>query len=101
MANAPRTPYVGKAMKRVEDPRLIQGIGTYVDDLRLPGMLHVAFVRSPYAHAKISGINLAAARAVPGVVAVYTAKDINAACGVVPCASEMPDMKNPQHRALA
>ena len=44
-------------MKRVEDPRLIRGIATYVDDLRLPGMLHAAFVRSPYAHARIARIS--------------------------------------------
>ena len=101
MAETPRGPYVGTPMKRVEDPRLVRGIATFVDDLRLTGLLHAAFVRSPYAHAKINRINLDAARAVPGVVGVFLAADINAQCGIVPCASEMPDLKNPNHRALA
>ena len=61
-----RGPYVGRPMKRVEDPRLIRGIATYVDDIRLPGTLHAAFVRSPYAHATITRINLDAARAAAG-----------------------------------
>jgi aerobic carbon-monoxide dehydrogenase large subunit len=101
MADTSQGPYVGRALKRVEDPRLIRGIATYVDDLRLPGLLHVAFVRSTYAHARIAGISVDAARSAPGVVAVFTGADVNQACGVVPCASEMPDLKNPQHRALA
>ena len=48
--------YFGRAMKRVEDPRLIKGIATYVDDLKLPGVLHAEFVRSPHAHANILSI---------------------------------------------
>ena len=61
MADTPRVPYVGQAMKRVEDPRLLRGAATYMNDLRLPGMLHAAFVRSPYrartrdAHRRRSG----------------------------------------------
>lgn len=94
-------PYMGRSMKRVEDPRLVQGIATYVDDLRLAGTLHAAFLRSPFAHARITGINTDAARAVPGVAGVFTAEDVNQACGVVPCASDIPNLKNPQHRALA
>src|SRR5256885_4807959 len=92
--------YIGRAMKRVEDPRLIKGIGSYVDDLTLPGMLHAAILRSPYAHAKINGIKTDAARALPGVVGVFTGADVNDKCGVVPCASVMPDLKNPNHRVL-
>ena len=68
--------YVGAPVKRKEDPRLITGSSIYVDDLQLPGMVHVAIVRSPYAHAKITGIDTAAARAMPGVVAVVTASDL-------------------------
>jgi aerobic carbon-monoxide dehydrogenase large subunit len=101
MADNSQGPYVGRPLKRVEDPRLIRGIATYVDDIRLPGLLHVAFVRSTYAHARITGISVDAARSAPGVVGVFTGADVNQACGVVPCASEMPDLKNPQHRVLA
>ena len=66
--------YVGATVKRKEDPRLITGSSIYVDDLKLAGMVHVAFVRSPYAHARIKGIDTAAALAMPGVVAVVTAR---------------------------
>ena len=60
----PKTmPYIGRALKRVEDPRLIKGIATYVDDLALPGMLHAAILRSPYAHARINSVRTEAARA--------------------------------------
>src|SRR5438067_10934907 len=75
-----RQPYVGQRMRRVEDPRLVKGIGTYVDDLRLPGLLHAVILRSPYAHARIAKIDTAAARALPGVVAVLTGADVNASC---------------------
>jgi len=93
--------YIGKPLKRVEDPRLIKGIATYVDDLRLPGLLHAAILRSPYAHAKIISIKTDAAQASPGVCGVFTGADVNAACGLVPCASPMPDQKAPKHTVLA
>jgi carbon-monoxide dehydrogenase large subunit len=95
------TPYVGRAMKRVEDPRLLKGAGTYVDDLRLPGMLHAMILRSPHAHARIRGIDTAAAKALPGVIAVFTGADVNDACGAVPCAAAIPDLKSPKHTVLA
>ena len=63
-------------MLRKEDPRFIRGRGTYVDDVVLPGMLHLAILRSPYAHAKIKSIDTTAAKQSPGVVAVFTADDI-------------------------
>src|SRR2546426_676874 len=94
-------PYIGQAMKRVEDPRLIKGIATYVDDLSLPGMLHAVFLRSPYAHAKINSINAEAAKVAPGVIGVFTGADVNDKCGLVPCSSEMPNLKAPKHTALA
>jgi carbon-monoxide dehydrogenase large subunit len=93
--------YVGKPMKRVEDPRLVKGIATYVDDLRLPGMLHAVFVRSPHAHARITNIGVDAARAVTGVVGVFTGADVNAHCGTVPCAADIPGLKAPKHTVLA
>ena len=68
--------YAGAQVKRKEDPRLITGSSVYVDDITLPGMVHLAIVRSPYAHARIAGIDTAAAREMPGVVSVVTARDI-------------------------
>jgi carbon-monoxide dehydrogenase large subunit len=75
---APTRParYVGRPVARVEDPRLLTGRGRFVDDIMLPGMLHAAFVRSPHAHARIASIDPAAALALDGVVAVYTAADL-------------------------
>src|SRR4030081_3347809 len=63
---------IGESIKRKEDDRFIRGKGNYLDDVVLPGMLHMAINRSPFAHAKIKSINTAAAQAVPGVVAVVT-----------------------------
>jgi carbon-monoxide dehydrogenase large subunit len=93
--------YVGQRVKRTEDPRLIKGLAHYVDDIRLPDTLHVAFVRSVYAHARITSIDTSAALAVPGVVAVYTGKDVGEKIGPVPCASALPDLKVPDYRVLA
>jgi aerobic carbon-monoxide dehydrogenase large subunit len=95
------TPYVGRAMKRVEDPRLIKGLATYVDDLRLPGMLHAILLRSPHAHARITKMDTTAACRMPGVVAVFTGADVNASCGTVPCASELAGANPPKHTVLA
>jgi carbon-monoxide dehydrogenase large subunit len=93
--------YVGKPIKRTEDPRLIKGLAHYVDDIKLPDTLHVAFVRSVYAHARIKSIDTSEALAAPGVVAVYTGKDIAEKIGPVPCASALPGLKIPDHRVLA
>jgi carbon-monoxide dehydrogenase large subunit len=93
--------YVGQRVKRTEDPRLIRGLAHYVDDIVLPGTLHVAFVRSIYAHAKINSIDASAALTVPGVVTIYTGKDIAEKIGPVPCASALPQLKVPDHRVLA
>src|SRR5258705_3634819 len=70
---------VGARVLRSEDPRLLTGRGEFVDDIRLPQMLHAAFVRASYAHARIRGIDAAAALAMPGVYAVLTAADLPAA----------------------
>jgi len=70
------TRYFGQPIKRNEDPRLLTGQATFTDDVHLPGMLHVAFVRSQVAHGRIRHIDTAAARAMPGVVAVYAATDL-------------------------
>src|SRR4051794_4333474 len=63
-------------LKRKEDARFIRGKGTYLDDIRLPGMLHAAILRSPFAHAKIDSIDTSEALAHPNVAAVITAKDL-------------------------
>ena len=78
---------IGAEVKRREDPRLVQGQGTYVSDLRLPGMLYVAIARSPYAHARIVSIDKATALTLPGVVAVYTGTDLLDLCQPLPLAS--------------
>src|SRR5689334_9766251 len=70
---------IGQPVRRKEDQRLLVGAGRFTDDINLDGQLHAAFLRSPYAHAAIKGIDIAAARAAPGVVAVYTGRDFAAA----------------------
>src|SRR5256712_6107800 len=92
--------WVGKRMKRKEDPRMIRGISHYTDDLKLAGMIYCAFTRSPHAHAEIKAIRTEAARALPGVMAVFTAADTSGV-GSVPCAMQMPDLKVPKHPVLA
>ena len=69
---------MGHRMKRKEDPRFIRGQGRYVDDIKLPGMLHMDIVRSPYAHAKILAIHTEKALAIPGVLAVITGETLKA-----------------------
>jgi carbon-monoxide dehydrogenase large subunit len=73
--------FVGQAVPRKEDPRLLTGRGRYVDDVRVPGMVHAHFVRSDVARARISNLDVSAARSAPGVVAVLTAEDINPSAG--------------------
>jgi carbon-monoxide dehydrogenase large subunit len=70
---------IGHSVKRKEDPRFLRGMGKYIDDVKLPGMLFMDIVRSPYAHAKIVSIDSSEALKVPGVVAVVTGKDLEAA----------------------
>ena len=97
------TTYIGKPLKRFEDPRLVQGQGTFVDDLQLPDMLHGAVLRSPHAHARLVAIDTAAVRARPGVVAVLTAQDIAAAVSDIP-PRHTPELEGkavPQHPVLA
>src|SRR3954451_20694902 len=69
---------IGASVYRVEDQRILRGRGHYTDDLKLPGMLHAAFVRSPPAHARITRIDTSAGKALAGGVAVFTAPDIEA-----------------------
>jgi aerobic carbon-monoxide dehydrogenase large subunit len=70
--------YVGSSVKRSEDPRILTGGGTYVDDIKLPGMVHAAFLRSPFAHATITSIDASTARQAEGVLLVYTGAELEA-----------------------
>ena len=92
----------GKSIKRREDQRLVTGKGNFVDDLKVPFTTHAAFVRSPHAHARIGKIDSTAARKVPGVLAVYTGKDLVAG-GVkpIPVGWLLPNIKVPAHYPLA
>ena len=69
---------IGQSPKRVEDDRFIRGMGNYVDDVQLPGMLHMAIYRSPFAHATINSIDTSRALAMPGVIACVTGQDLEA-----------------------
>jgi len=73
------THFFGAPIKRREDQRLLTGRGRFVADLRIPDLAHVAFLRSPYAHARIRGIDVGEARRAPGVLAVFTAEDLGEA----------------------
>lgn len=79
------TKMVGQALKRREDPKLIQGKGNFLDDIKLHGMTHAAVLRSPYAHAKIKSIDTSKAKALPGVIAVFTGEDMTD-INPLPCA---------------
>src|SRR5690242_2658567 len=99
MPTAPVLPkLVGARVKRREDPRLIQGRGTYVDDIALVGMQHVAFKRSDIAHGRIRKIDTTAAAAMDGVEAVYTGADIAKDLPPMPIGTPFP---SPEHRAVA
>ncbi|MCX2727523.1 xanthine dehydrogenase family protein molybdopterin-binding subunit [Thermomicrobium sp. 4228-Ro] len=97
------TKLFGAAVKRREDPRLITGRGNFTDHIRLPGTLVMAIKRSPHAHARIVRIDTSKARAMPGVVAVYTGQDLVDKLAPVPCAWLIPDsdLKVPPYRAVA
>jgi aerobic carbon-monoxide dehydrogenase large subunit len=91
--------FVGERIKRREDPRLVTGTGTYVDDLRLPGMLTAVVLRSPYPHARIKSIDVSKARALKGVAAVLTGADLKDKLGSLPCVA--PAEHIPFHPVLA
>ena len=98
------TAYIGKSVKRVEDKRFITGKGNYTDDIKLNGMVHGAFVRSPYANAIIKKIDTTKVKAMPGVVAIFTGADVAAVNGV-PCGWQVnfkngDTMKEPKHPLL-
>lgn len=98
---ATATKHIGKPLKRKEDPRLIRGIAHYVDDMKLPGMVQMGIVRTPYAHARIRSVDTSKAATVPGVVGVYTIDDIAGSIADVPCAINLPDQKPASRPVLA
>ena len=81
----------GSGIRRREDPRLITGRASYTDDIKLPGMVHAAILRSPHAHARITSIDTSAAKAAPGVLAVFTGADTEGALKPLPCAWVIPN----------
>lgn len=91
----------GASIKRREDPRLITGQGHFVDDLSLPGMVYMALLRSPHAHARLRAVRAEAARALPGVYAVFTGSDLQGKVGDLPCGWVLPDIKMPPHHPVA
>ncbi len=104
-ALAPETDHrvIGQPLRRREDPALLTGEARFLADLQVPGTLHLALVRSPYAHARIRSIDLAPALATPGVVAAFTGADLRGEwAGPLPCGWPVtPDMKQPAHLPLA
>src|ERR671926_173247 len=92
---------LGARIRRREDPRLITGQGIYTDDLRLPDLAYMALLRSPYAHARITKIDVSAAKASDGVIAVLTGQDLAGKIGNLPTAWLLPDTKVPAHPVLA
>ena len=92
---------VGSSVKRKEDPRLITGKGTYVDDVKLIGMKHMVLVRSPYAHAKLGSIDVSAASKVGGIAAIFTGVQLEEELGSLPCGWVVPDTREVPHPPLA
>src|SRR6185503_16881185 len=95
---------VGQPVRRTEDPVLVQGQGRYTDDLNLPGQAHAVFVRSRHGHGIIKGIDTATAKAMPGVLAIYTGADLSA-YGTLKCAvpfknRDGSEMKKPKRHSL-
>ena len=93
---------LGKARLRKEDARLITGQTNWTDNITLPGMLHIAFLRSPHAHARITSVDVSAARSEPGVIAAYSGADFADEQGSLPCAWPVtPDIVMPAHPPMA
>jgi aerobic carbon-monoxide dehydrogenase large subunit len=99
---APPVTELGRARPRKEDARLVTGKTNWTDNIVLPGMLHVAFVRSPFAHARISRVDVSGALRVPGVVAAFSGTDFGEEQGSLPCAWPVtPDIVIPAHPPMA
>ena len=101
-----KLPHIGEAVRRKEDYRFLTGAGQYTDDITQANQSYAVFVRSPHAHATIKSIDTAAAKAMPGVVAVFTGADIDGKMGGLPCgwlitSTDGTPMKEPPHPILA
>src|SRR6202167_3759072 len=93
---------IGRARLRKEDERLITGQTNWTDNIRLPGMLHIAFLRSPYAHARITSVDVSAAGPEPGVIAASSGADFAPERASLPCAWPVtPDIVIPAHPPMA
>ena len=98
--------YTGQPLKRLEDPRLVMGHGSFVDDLQLPDMLHARVLRSPHAYARLRSIESAAVRQIPGVVAVLTGRDLAGVLPNLPSRAmagewQVDEVHAPEHPVLA
>jgi carbon-monoxide dehydrogenase large subunit len=101
-ATAARPAEVGQARKRKEDAHLLVGRTTWTDNLTLPGLLHLAILRSPMSHARITSVDVSAAAQRPGVVAAFSGRDFADVQGTIPCAWPVTaDMVNPGHPSIA
>ena len=102
-----KLPHIGEAVLRREDERFLTGAGQYTDDIVLAAQAHAVFVRSPHAHARLLGVDTAAARAAPGVIGVLTGADVAAdkinglPCGWLITSTSGQPMKEPPHPILA
>ncbi len=97
-----RAPEIGQARKRKEDAHLLTGQTTWTDNMTLPGMLHLAILRSPMSHARIISVDLSGALASPGVIGAFSGQDFKDVQGTIPCAWPVTaDMVNPGHPSLA
>ncbi len=99
-------PHIGEGLKRKEDYRFLTGAGQYTDDVTVARQTHAVFVRSPHAHARLKSVDTSAATQMPGVVGIFTGKDIEGKMGGLPCGwlINNPDgtpMKEPPHPILA
>ncbi|MFI5280319.1 MAG: xanthine dehydrogenase family protein molybdopterin-binding subunit, partial [Gemmatimonadales bacterium] len=101
MAHSTTTGYVGRGVLRVEDDKLLKGRGIFADDLHLPGLVHLAFVRSPHAHARIRAIRTERATALPGVLAVFTGRQLEALCKPMRVEIAFPSYKAPARPVVA
>jgi len=102
-AQAPAARVFGSGIRRREDPRLLTGTARYTADFTLPGMLHVAVLRSPHGHARIRGVDTSRAKGAAGVVAVYIGADTEAGLKCIPCAWLLPNagLNIAPYRAIA
>ena len=101
-----KLPHIGVSLRRKEDYRFLTGAGNYTDDINQANQTYCVFVRSPHAHANIKGVDLTKARAMPGVVEIFTGKDIDGKMGGLPCgwlitSTDGTPMKEPPHPVLA